>query len=91
MERRRTIEVILMEHFNDAVQGVHCGPAKPGEVDKAVGYLTNWALGHSRYQKCRIVGDDQGCLTAHYSDEKGETTYVIGAILRESGEYSFHS
>lgn len=64
-----------------------------GEVERAVGYLSVWALHSSRY--CRvyiILGHRPGCeISAEYYDKDDNLTYEIGAVLREDSTYSFHS
>ena len=68
------------------------------EKRAAIGYLATWAHMDGDTEKHRYMGqvniycdDERGEITAHYHNSKGERTYVIGAIEREDGSFSFHS
>lgn len=90
--KERSVRIILADEFNDAVNGVHSvAAAKEGQVEYAIGRLLEWVIGSARYSMVVIMGDTEGNLTAYYHDDKGVQTFVIGAILRDNGEYTFHS
>lgn len=82
----RTVEIILDENFTNMA-----GKALSGQVFHAIGYLSMWAIGGKNYTKVRIVGDRHGDIDAVYMNDAGDRTYTIGAVLRDNGEYTFHS
>jgi hypothetical protein len=83
----RSIEIRLCEQFHDVLQDLG---VTSQELSNAVGYLSMWAIG-GRLAHVRIFGDRHGELTANYQDDQGNVGYVIGAVPREDGSYSFHS
>lgn len=60
--------------------------------NRAVGYLSSWALGADNYPEVAIYGCGDGELYAHYIRSDGTRGYTIGAIWHsEDQRYSFHS
>jgi len=84
---KRTVELVGFDN-----EAFDYGNARK-HVDDAVGYLSTWSFGSERYLNVSIwAATHHGReLTATYKDASGKTTYVIGAIEREDGTFSFHS
>jgi len=56
----------------------------------AIGYLSTWNLSYPTVHIYRESGYGSTDLYAVYSNEAGETKYVIGAVWHED-HYGFHS
>jgi hypothetical protein len=71
----------------------------PDVINRAVGYLSNWAIHSERYCRVDIWMAHSGDITAVYRNAKGEVMYEIGGILHIAEKqgsdglhyYSFHS
>jgi len=86
---QRQVTLTKCDGFDDAVEA----RARHSEVMKAIGYLSQWAMhkDSTRVVKAAVGLLANGDMHALYRDAEGAIVYEIGAILREGGEYSFHS
>lgn len=86
---QRQVTLTKCDGFDDAVSE----KARHSEVMKAIGYLSQWAMhkDSTRIVKVAVGLLANGDMHALYRDAEGAIVYEIGAILREGGEYSFHS
>ncbi len=82
--QRRKVEIVIDPEQLDITK---C----PEHVQAAIGYLAMWAIGSERYVNVSIYSDRHGELNAVYKDNDGKTTYVMGAVPREDGTFSYHS
>lgn len=86
---RRTVNLIVSEKFQDTVNGLNV-PRQ--EIDRAVGYLTMWAV--DGYDTLDLCLEDTGWMSAFYINKSTGRQFQMGAVLRGEGEtasYSFHS
>lgn len=62
------------------------------EVDKALAYLTQWALDAEDKSACTIMihGDEMTAVYRPNFDENSSPTYVIGAVWHQD-HFGFHS
>jgi hypothetical protein len=80
----RNVTITTAENFQEAV--CHC----PRQYHTAIGYLSAWALGSTRYKNVTIHGDNEGNLHGIYRNEAGGIVYTLFGQFND-GEYSFHS
>lgn len=80
----RNIELKLIPEFFDATGNLD----KPAET--AIGYLSHWAIAGGRFPTVRILGNEDGHLTAIYLKADGTLGYEIFG-MRTDETYSFHS
>lgn len=57
----------------------------------AISYLISWSYGAPEKCHVQIYNDRHGELSAVYRNEQGNVTYVIEAVPREDGSFSYHS
>ena len=61
--------------------------------ERAIGYLSTWAMHNPEYQTCEIHQDFHGegtDMVAVYKDADGTRRFVIGAVWHDD-HYGFHS
>jgi len=83
---------MAMADTNDFSRSVHLfldDSILSKEAQYAIGRLSVWA--GSKYPIVRIFNDGKTDFVATYHDVNGRLLYTIGAVLRDNGEYSFHS
>lgn len=81
---KRKVEIVIDPEQLDITQNA-------ANIKAAIGHLAMWAIGSERYKDVSIWSGRDRELVATYRDDKGSVTYVIGAVEREDGTYSFHS
>ena len=63
--------------------------ASSNERATAIAYLISWNM--DNYNMIRLSSDGPNDMIAYYSNSHNDNIYVIGAVKRGDGEYSFHS
>lgn len=86
----RTIELRMSDKFLEAYNN---GELSRAEVERVIGYLSCWACHSERYRHVSIYCKNSLDIDANYyeNSSKEMLTYQIGAVLGESGTYSYHS
>lgn len=89
-QAKRTVEITVCERFESNAGGV-----LEKAVDDAIGYLSVWSITSGTLPVAKIVCQDDGNISALYTNREGQFGYEIFGMYHESPDgvksYSFHS